>query len=56
MLDKFPMHGSNWGKYKDVTKYDSNMHADTVKTAIKKLTDALEKKHMHHVQCQQSEF
>ncbi len=26
-----------------------------VKTAIKKLTDTLEK-HMHHFQCQQSEF
>ncbi len=31
------------------------MQADTVKTAIKKLTDTLEK-HMHHFQCQQSEF
>ncbi len=35
MLDKFHMHGSIWGKYiKDVTKYDLNMQADTVKTAI----------------------
>ncbi len=40
---------------KDVTKYDSNMQADTVKMAIKKLTNTLEK-HMHHFQCQQSEF
>ncbi len=31
------------------------MQADTVKTAIKKLTDTIEK-HMHHFQCQQSEF
>ncbi len=31
------------------------MQADTVKTAIKKLTYTL-KKHMHHFQCQQSEF
>ncbi len=31
------------------------MQADTVKTAIKKLTDTLEK-HMHNFQCQQSEF
>ncbi len=38
------MHGSIWGKYiKDVTKYDLNMQADTVKTAIKKLTETLEK-------------
>ncbi len=29
------------------------MQADTVKTAIKKLTDTLEK-HMHHFQCQQN--
>ncbi len=32
------------------------MQADTVKTAIKKLTDNLEKKHMNNFQCQQSEF
>ncbi len=32
------------------------MQADTVKTAIKKLTDTLEKKHMHHFQYQESEF
>ncbi len=32
---------------KRTTKYDKNMQADTVKTAIKKLTDTLEK-HMHH--------
>ncbi len=31
------------------------MQADTVKTAIKKLTDTIEK-HMHHFQCQQSDF
>ncbi len=31
------------------------MQADTVKTAIKKLTDTLEK-HMYHFQRQQSEF
>ncbi len=31
------------------------MQADTVKTAIKKLTDT-SKKHMHHFQCQQSEY
>ncbi len=44
------MHGSNWGKYiKDVTKYDLNMQADTVKTAIKKLTDTLEKTHASFV-------
>ncbi len=31
------------------------MQADTVKMAIKKLTDTLEN-YMHHFQCQQSEF
>ncbi len=52
MLDKFPMD-QIWAYIKE--NYQIWLHADTVKTAIKKLTDILEK-HMHHFQCQQSEF
>ncbi len=42
MLDKFTMDQIG-DKYINVTKYDYNMQADTVKMAIKKLTDTLEK-------------
>ncbi len=55
MLDKFPMDQIGANTLKRTTKYDWNMQADTVKTTIKKLTDTIEK-HMHHFQCQQSEF
>ncbi len=48
-------HGSNRGKYIKENYQIWLKYADTVKTAIKKLTDTLEK-HMHHFQCQQSEF
>ncbi len=41
MLDKFPMDQIG-GKYIK-ENYRINMQADTVKTAIKKLTDTLEK-------------
>ncbi len=53
MLDKFPM--DQIGAYINENYQIWLKYADTVKTAMKKWTDTLEK-HMHHFQCQQSEF
>ncbi len=52
MLDTFPMDQIGANTLRELP-IRLNMQADTVKMAIKKLTDTLEK-HMQHFQCQQN--